>query len=197
MNHPPLPSGPVPFLLAQADDPRPSVPQSQEQPPASPQGGQAPAEGGGNGQGQAQQTQQTPGGGAPQPNPNQTSPPFDMFLVVGIGLLVFLIFTTWMRGSQERKQQQEREKMLKALKKGDKVSTVGGVVGTVAEMHSDKQEVVLKVDEHSNTRIRFSRSAIQSVLHAKSSGGSEGAESDEQNAEDTAPKDTAKKGSAK
>jgi len=52
--------------------------------------------------------------------------------------------------------------MLAALKKGDKVQTAGGILGTVVEVRDS--EVVVKVDENANTRLRFARSAIQAVL---------------------------------
>jgi preprotein translocase subunit YajC len=55
--------------------------------------------------------------------------------------------------------------MLTALKKNDKVVTIGGIVGTVANISVDDQKVevvTLKVDD--NTRIKFIRSSIQRVL---------------------------------
>jgi preprotein translocase subunit YajC len=52
--------------------------------------------------------------------------------------------------------------MLSQLKRGDRVQTIGGILGTVVEAR--ESEVVLKVDESANTKIRFSRSAIHRVL---------------------------------
>ena len=46
----------------------------------------------------------------------------------------------------------------------DTVQTIGGVIGSIVEVKNDS--VVLKVDESSNTRITFSRSAIQQVLNS-------------------------------
>ncbi len=62
----------------------------------------------------------------------------------------------------QRKEQAARETMLAALKKNDRVLTIGGVIGSVANISSDGQEVTLKVDD--NTRIKFIRSSIQRVL---------------------------------
>lgn len=62
----------------------------------------------------------------------------------------------------QRKEQATREAMLSALKKNDKVVTIGGIVGSVANISADGKEVTLKVDD--NTRIKFIRSSIQSVL---------------------------------
>lgn len=61
--------------------------------------------------------------------------------------------------SRERKH---REAMLKAVKKNDRVATVGGVLGTVMSVKDD--EITLKVDESNNTKITFTRSAIQRVI---------------------------------
>jgi preprotein translocase subunit YajC len=55
--------------------------------------------------------------------------------------------------------------MLAELSKNDRVVTIGGVIGTVVEVREN--EVVLKVDESSNTRMRFSRNAIQSLVAEK------------------------------
>ena len=48
------------------------------------------------------------------------------------------------------------------LKRGDRIQTIGGILGTVVESRED--EVIVKVDESSNTKIHFTRSAIHRVL---------------------------------
>jgi preprotein translocase subunit YajC len=50
--------------------------------------------------------------------------------------------------------------MLNALKKGDKVITVGGIHGVVSS--TKEKTVIVKVDD--NTKIEFSRNAIASVV---------------------------------
>jgi preprotein translocase subunit YajC len=55
--------------------------------------------------------------------------------------------------------------MLSALKRGDRVATIGGIRGIV---HSIKEDaVVIKVDD--NTKIEFSKSAVATVLNAAKS----------------------------
>ena len=71
-------------------------------------------------------------------------------------LLIFL----W-SGRSRRKQETKRKQMLSELKKGDKVTSIGGIVGTVIEVRED--ELVIKVDETSNIRLRFARWAIRGV----------------------------------
>jgi len=62
----------------------------------------------------------------------------------------------------QNKKQKETQKMLSALKKGDKVVTIGGIHGTIQTVR--EQSVVVKVDD--NTKIEFNRSAISSILTA-------------------------------
>ena len=51
--------------------------------------------------------------------------------------------------------------MLAAMKKGDRVVTIGGIHGTVITVK--EQTVVVKVDD--SARIEFSKSAISSVVN--------------------------------
>lgn len=48
--------------------------------------------------------------------------------------------------------------MVQSLEKNDKVRTIGGIIGTVVDIKDD--EITLKVDEASNTKIRIASSAI-------------------------------------
>ena len=65
-------------------------------------------------------------------------------------ILVFAVMWFFMIRPQ-RKQQKELEKFRNELKKGDKVVTVGGIFGTVAEV-SDKS-VLIKVDGETKLRV--------------------------------------------
>jgi len=73
-------------------------------------------------------------------------------------LLIIVIFYFFLIRPQNKKQK-ETEKMLKALKKGDKVITIGGIHGTVSSVKENT--VIVKVDE--NCKLEFNRSAISSV----------------------------------
>lgn len=59
------------------------------------------------------------------------------------------------------KEKKRRAEMIAAIKKNDRVSTIGGIQGTVVSVKDN--EITLKVDESNNTKITFLRSAIQSV----------------------------------
>jgi preprotein translocase subunit YajC len=81
-------------------------------------------------------------------------------------VMVLMLVMTSMTGRKERKK---RDAMLGAIKRGDRVQTTGGVIGTITDL--SEQEMTLRVDETSNTRIRFARSAVQAVLKEGKDGG--------------------------
>lgn|SRR5690554_3777700 len=73
--------------------------------------------------------------------------------------IIFLIFYFLMIRPQNKKQK-ETEKMISALKKGDKIVTIGGIHGVVST--TKEQTVIVKVDD--NAKMEFSRSAIAQVI---------------------------------
>lgn len=62
----------------------------------------------------------------------------------------------------QRKEQQKRELLMNSLKKNDRVVTIGGMIGTIANISADGKEYTLKVDE--NVRIKFTRTGISHKL---------------------------------
>lgn len=69
--------------------------------------------------------------------------------------LIFVVMWFFMIRPQ-RKQQKELQNFRDALKKGDKVVTIGGIYGTVAEIKEDS--VLIEVDN--NVKIRVSKQAL-------------------------------------
>lgn len=94
-----------------------------------------------------------PGGAAAPPPTKQVSPLLQFLPLILIFVVMYLFL---MRGP--RKQQQKHRQMVQSLSKNDRVRTIGGIFGTVVEVKGD--EVVLKIDESNNTKIRVSTSAI-------------------------------------
>ncbi len=72
---------------------------------------------------------------------------------------IFAIFYFMIIRPQQKKAK-EREALLSALKKGDKIITSGGIHGTIAGL--DDKTILL--DLGSNTKIKIERSAIGQVL---------------------------------
>jgi preprotein translocase subunit YajC len=77
-------------------------------------------------------------------------------LMMGI---VFAIIYFLMIMPQQKKQK-ETQNMLKNVKKGDRIVTVGGMLGTVGNVKDDT--VMVKIAD--NTVVEFRKSAIGSIL---------------------------------
>jgi preprotein translocase subunit YajC len=69
--------------------------------------------------------------------------------------LIFVVMWFFMIRPQ-KKQQKELQNFRDSLKKGDKVVTIGGIYGTVAEIK--EESVLIEVDN--NVKIRVSKQAL-------------------------------------
>lgn len=75
-------------------------------------------------------------------------------------ILIFVVFYFLLIRPQQRKQKDHRS-MLDALRRGDRVVTGGGIVGTVSKVVSAEE---VMVDIADGVRVRVLRSTISSVL---------------------------------
>lgn len=80
-------------------------------------------------------------------------------LIIPMVVIAFLWYFLLFRPQKRDKAQ--REETLKALKKNDRVVTIGGIIGSIANISKDGKDVTLKVDD--NTRIKILRSSIQGL----------------------------------
>ena len=64
--------------------------------------------------------------------------------------------------AQKKREKRERDEMHARIAKNDRVLTVGGVIGTIVSVKDT--EVVLKVDESTNTKMTFLKSSVQRIL---------------------------------
>jgi preprotein translocase subunit YajC len=103
---------------------------------------------------------QTPPGGAPQQPGAMTY----MLPAMLMAMVVFLMLTS--RSSRKR-EERERQSMFSRLSKNDRVLTTGGIIGTIISVKDN--EVILKVDETTNTKVTFLKSAIQRILTEEAS----------------------------
>lgn len=78
-----------------------------------------------------------------------------VFTIVAM-ILIFYFFLI----RPQKKQEKETKKMLDALKKGDRIVTIGGIYGTIFNV--TESTVVIKVDD--NTKIEFSKTAVSRVI---------------------------------
>ena len=97
--------------------------------------------------------------------------PIDSFtLMLPAMLAAMIVFMFLSSRSQRKREKREREEMYAAMAKNDRVQTIGGVIGTVISVKDN--EVVLKVDESTNTKMTFIKSAIQKISTEGTSTGS-------------------------
>lgn len=83
-----------------------------------------------------------------------------------LGMLPFFVLIgvfMWLAVIKPQKARENEEKsLLEKLKKNDHVVTKGGMHGVVMNVKDD--EVVLKIDEQQNVKVRFQKSAIAAIL---------------------------------
>lgn len=91
--------------------------------------------------------------------PNQASGGSITSLLFTIVMMVAIFYFFLIR--PQKKQQKETKSMLDALKKGDKIVTIGGIRGVVFAVKDST--VVVKVDD--NAKIEFTKEAISKVVN--------------------------------
>jgi preprotein translocase subunit YajC len=80
-------------------------------------------------------------------------------LAAFLPMIIVMVVLWFIMIAPQRKQQKQRDQMLKSLKKGDKVITVGGLHGEIIEIDAD--DVKLRVAD--KTELRFTRGSISKV----------------------------------
>ncbi|OQX28829.1 MAG: preprotein translocase subunit YajC [Spirochaeta sp. LUC14_002_19_P3] len=81
--------------------------------------------------------------------------------MVQIGMIVAVFAVFWFLIIRpQRKKQQETKNMLSALQKGDRVTSIGGIKGTVKNVSDNT--IIVEVDSKGTT-LEFTKSAIGSV----------------------------------
>ena len=91
---------------------------------------------------------------APPVTPRRS--PFGGSMWIWVLLMFVMMYFLLFRGP--RKKQQQHKQMVQTLGKNDRVRTIGGIIGTVVDIKDD--EITLKVDESTNTKIKVASSAI-------------------------------------
>ena len=86
----------------------------------------------------------------------------DLTMYIPLIAIGFLFYFMMIR--PERQKRVELEKLQRSLKKNDRVLTFAGIYGTVVNAQQDSEDITIKVDENSNTRLRVTRNSIQQVL---------------------------------
>jgi preprotein translocase subunit YajC len=84
------------------------------------------------------------------------NPAFSLFIQLA---LIFLIFY-WLLIRPQRKEKDRHQAMIAALKKGDDIVTVGGIIGTI--IHAAEDRITVKTAE--NTRLIVERGKVSRLI---------------------------------
>ncbi|MCY3600419.1 MAG: preprotein translocase subunit YajC [Gemmatimonadetes bacterium] len=87
------------------------------------------------------------------PEGGTANPAATMMMMFGFIAIFYFIFFR-----PQRKQQKEHQEMVKNLKRGDKVSTIGGIVGEIVHITNDIVTI-----KSGDTRVEVERSKIGRV----------------------------------
>lgn len=77
--------------------------------------------------------------------------------MVVLGVMFVMFFRT------QSKQRKDLQNALTAIKKNDKVVTSGGIIGVVVAIKENEDEITLKVDDTTNSRIRVLKSSVVKI----------------------------------
>lgn len=80
-----------------------------------------------------------------------------VMLVIGVMFYLMLI-----RPEQKRKAQITQ--MQQGLKKNDRIVTIGGIYGTVVNVGQGSDDVTIRIDDNSNTKMRIERGSIKRIM---------------------------------
>jgi preprotein translocase subunit YajC len=93
---------------------------------------------------------------APAAEPSGESP-VHFLLMMGMVMLVFYFLMI----RPQQKRHKELQKLISDLKKGDRVVTAGGIIGTIASVQNDY--IVLKIGDNENTKMEVLKSAVSGL----------------------------------
>jgi preprotein translocase subunit YajC len=77
--------------------------------------------------------------------------------ILGLVVLFFMMVVF----PSSRRQKKEQEKMIATLKRGTKIMTSSGIVGTIVSAKDGEDEIVVRSED---SRFRIKRHAVQAIL---------------------------------
>ena len=104
-------------------------------------------------------------------------------LLIMVGVFYFMLIRP------ENKRKKEAEQLRSSIKNGDKITTIGGIVGTVVDVKSDTFVVETSADQ---VRIEFAKWALSTNETAAEAAKEEAKKKQEQRAKEKAAKKAAK-----
>lgn len=95
---------------------------------------------------------------AADPAPSPFELPIPVLVAIMFGLFYFIVLRP-----QQGKEKQFKT-MLEGLKEKDRVVTIGGIHGVVTNVQRDRDEVTIRVDESTGTKLHVNTSAIAKLV---------------------------------
>lgn len=87
-----------------------------------------------------------------------------LFIVLIVGMIGLLVW----QSISGKKKQKEAQDMISAIKKGDRVKTIGGVCGFVVEINNDENTIVLETGtDDKKSYVKFDKGAIYQTAPAQ------------------------------
>jgi len=88
--------------------------------------------------------------------PNMLAQFFPFILMFAI--LYFLIIRP------QRKKQKEHQNMLENVRINDVIITTGGIIGKIVNIKKEKNILVVRIDETTNTKVELQKTAVAGVI---------------------------------
>ncbi len=88
--------------------------------------------------------------------------PFELPLPLLVAMMFGLFYFIVLRPQQSKEK--KFRSMLEDLKEKDRVVTIGGIHGVVTNVQRDRDEVTIRIDESTGTKIRVGTSAIARLV---------------------------------
>ncbi|MCR4660723.1 MAG: preprotein translocase subunit YajC [Clostridia bacterium] len=86
---------------------------------------------------------------------------YTMYIILGVFLVVMIVMTI----IPQRKQKKKQEAMMNSIQVGDKIMTIGGIVGVIAEYDAMTDQYVINVGtEEAPTMMKIVKNAIRTKL---------------------------------
>jgi len=87
---------------------------------------------------------------------------FGSSMMVPMAIIMVLFYFMILR--PQKNKDQSFKSMIEGLKEKDRIVTVGGIHGVVTNVQRDRDEVTVRIDESTGTKIRIGSSAIARLV---------------------------------
>ncbi|MBF0199526.1 MAG: preprotein translocase subunit YajC [Planctomycetes bacterium] len=87
---------------------------------------------------------------------------FGKSIVSAVPLIAAFLVLMFLMTSNTRKEKKKKEELMSAMKKGDKIQSLGGIIGTIEEIRDE--EVIVLVDARNKGTLTFHKSSISHII---------------------------------